>query len=96
MRNAINEERERILNEIDKIKYCTMFTDFMQAGFDQAVERIKIVVNGGTAEDYENIKEKKSRCENCACLIKDSHDSWICDDLEKDIFTISDDECCNN
>ena len=52
--NEVMKERERILRELEKIKKCTMFTEWMQLGFNQACERFEIVVNGGTYEDFDS------------------------------------------
>ena len=33
------------------------------------------------------------RCKDCAYLVEDENDNWICDDCGKNIHEIADEEC---
>ena len=37
--------------------------------------------------------DKKERCRDCAYLVEDENGNWVCDDCEKLIDAIPDEEC---
>ena len=69
-----------------------MLTQFAEAGYHQALDRIRVFIDGGTAEDYKHKEERMKRCQDCVCLVRGDYGDWVCDELRKNVITISD-EC---
>lgn len=76
---ATRDELERA------IKYSAAVIDAERARKDLGIDEIE--------KKYMTVDSHKSRCRDCACLVEGNDGSWCCDELEKDIHNIQDEDC---
>jgi hypothetical protein len=90
---AAEDDIESIRRKMSSLFGDVMITQLAQAGYHQALDRIRVIVDGGKAEDYKCKKERMERCQDCACLVRGDYGDWVCDERERNVITISEDEC---
>lgn len=71
--------------ELDRaIKYSASVIDAERARKELGIDKLE--------KKYMKVNSNKSRCRDCACLVEGNDESWCCDELEKDIHNIQDED----
>ena len=47
-------------------------------------------------QGFEELSERKTRCIDCAYLLEDESGNWVCDDCQKNVEDIADEDCSAN